>query len=148
MVVISVAKNNKHQILYAIKSKDCSVYNQISILLNSAISKTRNEGTGNRLRRMQGTRGMFTRIPENVLEDSGEYSHFIIPRNARNNSGECSRTFQEMFKYIPGNVREDPGEYSGGFRGMFKKILGNAIRDSGEYYQRYRELSKRIPDSV
>ena len=39
-----------------------------------AIYKTRNTGTGNGTRGMQGTRGMFTRIPGNLLEDSGEDS--------------------------------------------------------------------------
>ena len=54
-----------------------------------AIYKTRNTGTGNGMREMQGTRGMSTRIPGNFLEDSGEYSHFSIPGNAREDSGEC-----------------------------------------------------------
>ena len=62
---------------------------------------------GNRMRGMQGTRGMFTRIPGNILEDSGEYSHFSIPGNAQKDSGQCSRRFQGMFKKIPGNVQED-----------------------------------------
>ena len=38
---------------------------------------------------MQGTRGMFTRISGNLLEDSGECSHFSIPGNIREDSGEC-----------------------------------------------------------
>ena len=54
-----------------------------------AIYKTRNTGTGNRMRGMQGTRGMFTRIPGNLLEDSGECSHFSIPGNIREDSREC-----------------------------------------------------------
>ena len=37
-----------------------------------------------------------------------------------------------MLKKIPGNVREDPGEYSRRFREMFEKILGNAQEDFGE----------------
>ena len=44
---------------------------------------------GNGMRGMQGTRGMFTRIPGNVL---------IL-------------AFQEMLEKIPGNVQEDSGEY-------------------------------------
>ena len=47
-----------------------------------AIYKTRNTGTGN------GTWGMFTRIPGNVI---------IL-------------TFQGMFQRIPGNVEEDSRE--------------------------------------
>ena len=58
----------------------------ISSNLTGAIYKTRNRGTGNG---MQGTRGRFTRIPGNLLEDSGECSHFSIPGNAREDSGEC-----------------------------------------------------------
>ena len=84
----------------------------------TAIYKTRNTGTGNRMRGMQGTRGMFTRIPGNLLENSGECSHFTIPRNAREDSGECSRRF----------------------RGMLSKILGNVQEDSGESLERFREM--------
>ena len=43
-----------------------------------AIYKTRNRGAGNGMR---GTRGMFTRIPGNFLEDSGECYYFNIPGN-------------------------------------------------------------------
>ena len=70
-------------------------------------------GTGNGMRGMQGTRGMFTRIPGNLLEDSG---NVII------------LTFQGMFQRIPGNVEEDSWECSRGFRGMFHKIPGNVLR--------------------
>ena len=76
----------------------------------TAIYKTRNTGTGNRMRGMQGTRGMFSRIPGNLLEDSGESSHFSIPGNAQEDSGECSRRFRGMSLKIPGNVRDDSGE--------------------------------------
>ena len=97
-----------------------------------AIYKTRNTGTGNRMRGMRGTRGMFTRIPGNLLEDSGECYYFNIPENVPKDSGECSKRFRGMLKKIPGNVREDPGEYSRRFREMFEKILGNAQEDFGE----------------
>ena len=73
-----------------------------------AIYKTRNTGTGNGMRGIQGTRGMFTRIPGNPLEDSGECSHFSIPGNVREDSGECSRRFRGMFEKI--NAQEDCGE--------------------------------------
>ena len=59
---------------------------------------------------MQGTQGMFTRIPGNLLEDSGECFHCSIPGNVREDSGECSRGFREMFEQIPGNVRKESGE--------------------------------------
>ena len=75
-----------------------------------AIYKTKNTGMGKAMREMQGTRGMFTKIPGNLLEDSVESSHFSIPGNARKDSGECSRRFWGMFKRIPGNVPEDSGE--------------------------------------
>ena len=97
-----------------------------------AIYKTRNTGTGNGMRGMRGTRGMFTRIPGNLLEDSGECYYFNIPENVPKDSGECSKRFRGMLKKIPGNVREDPGEYSRRFREMFEKILGNAQEDFGE----------------
>ena len=80
---------------------------------------------GNGMRRMQGTRGMFTMIPGNLLEDSGECSHFSIPGNAQEDSGECFRKFRGMFKKIPGNainvlgnVWKDSGEFSGKLQGM------------------------------
>ena len=47
-----------------------------------AIYITRNTGTGNGMREMLGTRGMFTRIP-------GKCSYFNIPENVPENSGEC-----------------------------------------------------------
>ena len=59
--------------------------NELSSNFFLAILKTKNTGTGN------GMRGMFTMIPENLLEGSGECSYFRIPENAREDSGECSR---------------------------------------------------------
>ena len=69
----------------------------IMTLINEtmAIYKTRNTGTGNEMRGMRGTRGMFTRIPGNLLEDSGECYYFNIPENVPKDSG---------------NVRRDSGE--------------------------------------
>ena len=83
---------------------------RIEITCKKAIYKTRNTGMGNGMRGMQGTRGMFTRIPGNLLEDSGESSHFSIPRNVQEDSGECSRRFRGMSLKIPGNVPEDSEE--------------------------------------
>ena len=54
-----------------------------------AIYKTRNTGTGNGMRGMQGTRGMFTRIPGNVLILAFRGIFEKIPGNAREDSGEC-----------------------------------------------------------
>ena len=72
-----------------------------------AIYKTRNMEMENGMRGMQGTRGMFTRIPGNLLEDFGECSHFSIPGNAREVFGEYSRRFWGMLLEILGNLRED-----------------------------------------
>ena len=54
-----------------------------------AIYKTRNTGTGNGMWGMRGTRGMFTRIPGNLLEDSEECYFLNIPGNVQEDSGEC-----------------------------------------------------------
>ena len=62
------------------------------------------------MQRTRGTRGMFTRITGNLLEDSGECYSFNIPGNVQEDSGEYSRRFREMFKKIPGNVKEDSEE--------------------------------------
>ena len=105
-----------------------------------AIYKARNTGMGNG---MWGMQGMFTRIPGNLLEDSGECSHFSIPGSAREDPGECSRRFREMFKKIlPGNVQEDSGVFSKGFLGMFNKIPGNIREDSGECSGRFLGVFK------
>ena len=64
----------------------------------------RNTGTRNGMR---GMRGMFTRIPGNLLEDSGECYYFNIPGNVKEDSGECSKRFRGMFKKIPANVSKD-----------------------------------------
>ena len=88
-----------------------SLLNEIYLIYSAniwAIYKTRNTGIGNEMR---GTQGMFTRIPGNLLEDSGECSHFSIPGNAREDSGEYLRRFWGMFERIPGNLQEDSGEY-------------------------------------
>ena len=53
--------------------------------------------------------GMFTRIPGNLLEDSGECYYFNIPGNVEEDSGECSERFRGTFEEIPGNVPEDYG---------------------------------------
>ena len=59
---------------------------------------------------MRGTRGMFARIPGNLLEDSGECSHFSIPGNVPEDFGECFRRFRGMLLKVAGNVQEDSGE--------------------------------------
>ena len=77
------------------------------------------------MREMRGTREMFTRIPGNLLEDSGECYCFNIPGNVRRNSWECSKRFRGMLKKNPGNVQEDSGECSRGSLEIFKRISGN-----------------------
>ena len=89
--------------------------------------------------------GIFTRIPGNLLEDSGKcWRRFWgmlkkIPGNGPEDSWECSRRFRKMFKRTPGNVQEDSGKCpkksgkcSRGFWGMSKKISGNAQEDFGK----------------
>ena len=99
------------------------------LLSKTAVYKNRNTGTGSGMRGMRGTRGMFTRIPVNLLKDSGECCYFIIPGNVEEDSGKCSRRFRGMLKKTPGNVEEDSGECSRRFRGMLKKIPGNLNLD-------------------
>ena len=64
----------------------------------------------NGMRGIRGARGIFTSIPGNLLEDSGECYYFNIPGNVPEDSGECSRRFRGMFQEIPVNVRRDSGE--------------------------------------
>ena len=87
------------------------------------------------MRIMQGTRGMFTRIP-------GECYHFNIPGNVREDSVKCVRRFRRMFKKIrgklskiPGNAQDDFGECSKRFRGIFEKIVRHVQGDSEERFQ-------------
>ena len=97
-----------------------------------AIYKTRNTGTGNGMWGMRGTRRMFTRIPRNLLEDSGKCYYFNIMANVQEDSGECFRRFRGMFQDNPGNVRKDSEECSKRFRGMFEEISGNVQGDFGK----------------
>ena len=90
---------------------------------------------------------MFTRIPGNLFEDSGNVNILRsrgmlkkIPWDVEEDYGECSRRFGEMFKKIPGNVRKDSGECSKRFLGMFKKIPGNAREDFGKCSGRFRGI--------
>ena len=64
-------------------------------------------------------RGVFTRIPGNLLEDSGKCYYFNILGNVLENSGECYRRFRAMYRKILGNVQEDFGE------SKFRFILRN-----------------------
>ena len=92
------------------------------------------------MRGMQGTRGMFTRIPGNLLEDSGEWSHISIPENARKDPGECSIRFRGMLLKIPGNVPRIPGNVP--------RIPGNVPEDYGECLRRFQGMFKKIPENV
>ena len=103
-----------------------------------AIYKARNTGMGNGMR---GMREMFTRIPGNLIEDSGECYFFNILGNVWKDSGECSRTFRE-------NVRKDSGECSKRFHEMFKKIPGNVQKDSMECSRRFHGMFKKIPGNL
>ena len=89
---------------------------------------------------MQETRGIFTRIPGNLLEDSGECYCFNIPGNVRRDSGECSRRFRGMFERIPGMFKKIPGntqEDYGESKFIFYQILQLECRKRKEYFLRY-----------
>ena len=84
------------------------------ILFKKTIYKTRNIGTGNEMRGMRDTQGMFTRGPVNLFEESEEWYHFSILRNVGKDSAKCSRISrkfwrrsQKILKKIPGKVEED-----------------------------------------
>ena len=101
---------------------------------------------------MRETRGIFTRIPANLLENSGENTgtgngmrgmretrgiFTKIPGNLLEDSREC------YYFNIPGNVQEDFGECWRRFRGMFKRIPGNAEEYSVECWQRFSRVLKK-----
>ena len=81
------------------------------------------------MRGMRGTRGMFTRIPDKLLENSEECYYFNIPGNVEEDSGECSKRFRGMLVKNPGNVSKVSVECSRKFRGILAKILQNAQKD-------------------
>ena len=56
------------------------------------------------MRGMQGTQGMFTRIPGDVVILLFRGMFEKIPGNVSEDSVECSLRFWEMLKKIPGNV--------------------------------------------
>ena len=97
-----------------------------------AIYKTRNTEMGNEMRGTQGTQVIFTRTAGNLLEDSGECSHFSIPGNVREDFGECYQRFRGILEKIPGNVTKDSEECSRRLWIMLLKILGNVREDSRE----------------
>ena len=84
------------------------------ILFKKAIYKIRHTRTGNEMRRMRDTRGMFPRIPVNLLDNFQQWYHSRILRNVSRlrileNVQEYPR-IQERLKKISGNVSKDPGE--------------------------------------
>ena len=81
-----------------------------------AMYKTRNTGTGNRMRGTRGMRGMLY-------------------------SGECRQTFRGMLPSIPGNVAKRSGECPQTFWGMSPNIPGNVAEHSGECCQIFRGMS-------
>ena len=87
-------------------------------LFKKAIYKTRNTGTGNKIRGMLDTPGIFTRTPVNLLEDFGEWYHFRILRNVEEDFRKCSRRFQEMLAKILVNTSKHSGYSSSRSRGM------------------------------
>ena len=131
-----------------LKEHICNGCLRTSVLLFWDIYKTRNTGMVNRMQGICRTRGMFTRIPRNLYQDSGECYYFKIPGNVDEDSGEYSRGFQGILKKIPGNVLENSGKCSKRFRGMLVKIPGNAQEDSKECLRGFRGMLKKIPGNV
>ena len=84
--------------------------------------KTRNTGTGNRMRRTWGIGGMLY---------SGECCQILrgmspnIPGNVAQHSGKRPQTLWEMSSNIQGNVAKHTGEFPQTFREMSSNILGN-----------------------
>ena len=68
---------------------------------------------------MQGTWGMFTRIPANLLENSGE-------NTGTGNGMRGMRETRGIFTRIPGNLLEDSREC------YYFNIPGNVPEDFGE----------------
>ena len=89
----------------------------------TAMYKTRNTGTGNR---MQGTRGIGGML----------YSE------------ECRQTFWGMPSKIPENVANYSGECYQTFRGVPSNISGNVLKHSGEYPQTFQVISSNVPGNV
>ena len=96
-----------------------------------------------RLHKNRNTR-LFTRIPGNLLEDSGECYHFRISGNVQEDSEEYCTIFQGISEKIPGNIREDSGECPKRYRCVFNEILGNVQEDSGDS-RIFRRIFENIP---
>ena len=100
------------------------------------IYKTRNTRTGNGMRGIRGTRGMFTRIPGNVIIFRFRGMLKKIPGNVRKDSRECSRRFRGIFwLFIKPGIQK---------RSMFNRIPGNLFEDSGECY--YFKVPGNVPE--
>ena len=80
----------------------------------------------------QGRRVLEMRIPGYFLEGSVESSHFSIPGNNQEDSGECSRRFKWILSKLLGDVVKDFREDSGRFWEMFKRIPENVQEDCGK----------------
>ena len=75
--------------------------------------KSRNTGTGNRMRETQGMGGMLPNIPGNVLKHFGECREIFrgmssnIPGNVLKYSEECCQTLREISPIFDVNLKED-----------------------------------------
>ena len=105
-----------------------------------SIYKTRNTGTGNGMWGTRGTRGMFTKIPRNLLEDlrviilTSRGMFQKIPGNVQIDSVECSRRFRRMLKNISGNLNLD---LFCEILLIFYQILQLKCEKTKEYFLRY-----------
>ena len=128
--------------------KDFEDFFRKIIYKKKAILKTRNKGTGNGMQRMRGMRGMFTRIPGNLSEDSGKCYYFNIPRNVEEDSGKCSKRFQGMLVKIPGNAREDSREYWQKYSRMLKRTERFVMQLNENRIEGYRHTGKTGPRAL
>ena len=119
------------------------------LLIQQAMYKTRNTGTGNGIRRTQGIggnlysgersqtfRGILPNIPGNVLKYFWECRQTFwrksknIPRNFLKCSGECPQTCRGIPPNIPGNVAKYSRECFQTFRGILPNISGITLKYS------------------
>ena len=92
------------------------------LLLQKAMYKTRNTGTGNGMR---GTQGMGGMLSSGECRQTFRGMSSNILKNVAKHSGECRQTFQRMSPNIPGSVAKYSGECDRKFRVMLPNIPGN-----------------------
>ena len=96
----------------------------------TAMYKTRNTGTGNRMQVTQGMGGMlYSRECHQILQGMSPN----IPGNVLKHSGECCQTFRGTCQI---------------FRGMSSNIPGNVAKYSGECHQIFWGMFSNNPENI